>query len=105
MSSTFCQSVQSKKACRNIPAGFHFTILQFPDILGAFCANALALILTNLHGAAAEHTGGLIFLQDNRIISFDINLQLIALGDIQRTTQLNRQYDTTQLIYFSHNTG
>lgn len=64
----------------------------------------LILELCQRLGRIAEHARGLVLLQDDAIILGE-DLQFIPFSDIQYPTQLDRQYDSSQFVYFADNAG
>lgn len=74
---------------------------QFPQ---AFGADIFPFKYTNITDTIAENAGGPIFLQHNGGPVY-INFHSIFFANVQRTTQLDRQNNSTQLVHFSYDTG
>ena len=79
----------------------HGKILHGLDALGA---DILPVERYDVLCAVAEDTGGLILLHHNAG-AIDIDLQTVALSDVQSTAKLNREDDPSQLVDFTHDTG
>ena len=62
--------------------------LFLSDTADTLLTNILAPVGNQTSGACAEHTGGLILLENNPII-LHINLQLIPLCDVQSPAKFN----------------
>ena len=54
--------------------------------------------------AVTENAGGLILLHHNAG-TIDIDLQTVALCDVQSTAKLDGEDDAPQFVYFAHDTG
>jgi len=79
-------------------------ILFFCHLLNAFPADIFFTEFYQIPGGTAEDTCRLIFLQDDAVV-FHVDLQFISLSNIKHTAQLNRQYDSAQVIYLPNNSG
>ena len=75
------------------------------ELIQTICADALTIEENNVVGVVAEDTCRVIFLQNDAVViseDFDGVLYL----DVHRLSDLDRQNDSTQLIYFSnHSSG
>ena len=58
----------------------------------------------NVPGIPTKNAGGLVLIQDDRR-PVHINLQGVALRDVQGAAQLDRQYDTSQFIDLTNDSG
>lgn len=84
--------------------GHRLILSAFVQVMDAIHTDIFSVIIYQIAGARTEDAGRLIFLQ-NDLILIQINLYLIPLCDIQRTTQLNGKYNSSQIIKFTNDTG
>lgn len=67
-------------------------------------ADVLTIERGQAPGGTAEGATGFKFLKDDLSV-VDVNLHLIPNFYIQCTPKFNWQYDSSQLIYFTNNSG
>ena len=77
---------------------------DLPELADAIFADILPVEGGHVPGGAAENAGGLVLLQHDPVI-FHEDLQLIPLGDIQDTAQLNGQNDPAQIVDLANDTS
>lgn len=78
--------------------------LQLLQLFQALAADVLPLVGDHIAGVVAEDAGGLILAQDDRV-AIHIDLQGVALVNVQGAAQLDGKDDPTQFIDFSDNSG
>jgi hypothetical protein len=80
------------------------TELQLSQAFDAALADVLTLVIYDILGVVAKNASWLILFQYNGG-TVNIDFQRVLLGNVERTAQFNRQYDTAQLIHFSYDPG
>ena len=99
---TVCKQSKNLPGSHRFPADLCAWCLRLLELLEAVGADVLALVNRDVLRIAAEHAGRLVLFQNDRR-TVHINFNGILLRDVQSPAQLNRQYDSAQLIHFSHN--
>ena len=77
------------------------TLGEHPD---AARADVLALEVDDILRVVAKDAGRLIFTKNNGVVVY-IDLQRVALRNIQRAAELDGENDSAQLIDFTYNPG
>ena len=83
---------------------FFDCLYLFLQLLNAFGADILTLVVDDILGTVAENACRMIFVK-NDIIPVYENLKCVSLRDIQSAAKLDRQHDPPELIDLSYNTG
>jgi hypothetical protein len=75
-----------------------------PKLLQTVGAYILTLIDHHVLGIIAENAGRLVLFQDNGS-AVHIDLERVALRDVQGTAQLDGQHDASEFVYFTYDSS
>ena len=80
------------------------TSYELPELFYTFRAHVSAPEFHCVSDAAAENAGRLIFAKNNTV-TIDIYLNRVLHFNTQTTPELNRQDNTSKLVYFADDAG